>query len=154
MRRCRGAVAVVGALAVALVVVGCGTPSPDLFVVQRTGSVAAARLSLRVQDGGEVTCNGKQAGMMTSDQLIEARELVRALGGGAVDRQNDRTSDRGPLDRNLDLPPGPMAVFRYALRAQEGTIAFSDTSRKQPDAFFRVAKLVRALAKGVCGLPR
>lgn len=137
-----------------LAVGACGTPSPDLFVVERTGSVPGARLSLRAQDGGEVTCNGKAAGMMTSDQLIEARELIRALGGGAVDRQNDKTSDSGPLDRNLSLPPGPTSILRYRLRAEEGTIAFSDTSRGQPQAFFRVARLVRGLAKGVCGLPR
>lgn len=132
----------------------CGTPSPDLFVLERTGTVAGARLSLRVQDGGEVTCNGKSSGMITSDQLIAARELVRELGGGAVDRQNDVTSDNGPLDRDLVLPPGPTSVFRYRMRAEEGTIAFSDTSKGQPSSFYKLAQLVRGIAKGACGLPR
>jgi hypothetical protein len=146
-----------GLLAVVVVVAGlaaCGTPSPDLFVLQRTGAIPGARLSLRVQDGGEVTCNGKDAGMMSSDQLIAAREIVRELGGGAVDRQNDVTSDSGPLDRNLVLPPGPRAILRYSLRAEEGTVAFSDTSRGQPAVFFKLAKLVRGLAQDVCKLPR
>jgi hypothetical protein len=139
---------------VALALVACGTPSPDLFVVQRSGTIPGARLALRVQDGGEVTCNGRASGMMASDQLIDAREIVRELGGGAVDRQNDVTSSSGPLDRDLQLPPGPRSILRYALRAEEGRVAFSDTSRDQPKVFFRVAKLVRDLAKGVCGLPR
>ncbi|MCW3013777.1 MAG: hypothetical protein JWO02_869 [Solirubrobacterales bacterium] len=142
------------AAVVALLLAACGTPSADLFVVQRTGSIPGARLTLRVQDGGEVTCNGKGGGMMTSDQLIDAREIVRELGGGAVDRQNDVTSNSGPLDRNLQLPPGPSSILRYALRAEEGRVAFSDTSPRQPKVFFRVAKLVRDLARDVCGLPR
>ncbi len=137
-----------------LVIAACGTPSPDLFVVQRTGTIPGARLTLRVQDGGQVLCDGREAGTMTSAQLIDAREIVRKLGGGAVDRQNDRTSNDGPLDRNLRLPPGRKSILRYTLRAEEGTVAFSDTSARQPAVFFAVAKLVRGLAKGVCGLPR
>lgn len=140
--------------AASMTLAACGTESPDLFVVERTGTIPGAKLDLRVQDGGEVTCNGKDAGMITSDQLIEAREVIRALGGGAVDRQNDVTSDSGPLDRDLVLAPGPRAILRYRMRAEEGTIAFSDTSRGQPEAFFRVAQLVRGIAKGACGLPR
>jgi hypothetical protein len=145
----------VPALAAAVAVLAaCGTPSPDLFVVQRTGTVPGARLTLRLQDGGEVTCNGKGAGTMSSAQLISARETLRELEGGAVDRQNSETSSNGPLDRRLTLPPGPGSILRYRLRAEEGTVAFSDTSRGQPRVFFKVAALVRAIAKGVCGLPR
>jgi hypothetical protein len=153
MRAARIRAVVAGAVAAATLV-ACGTPSPDLFVVQRTGTIPGARLTLRVQDGGEVTCNGKDAGMMSSSQLIDAREIVRELGGGAIDRQNDVTSDAGPLDRNLSLPPGPGAILRYRLRAEEGTVAFSDTSPGQPAVFPKVVRLVRGLAKGVCGLPR
>lgn len=148
--------AAAGALVVGVVAAlgACGTPSPDLFVVQRTGSIPGARLTLRVQDGGEVTCNGKGGRMMSSEQLISAREIVRELGGGAIDRQNDVTSNDGPLDRGLNLPPGPGAILRYALRAEEGSVAFSDTSKGQPAVFAKVVRLVRGLAKGVCGLPR
>ena len=142
------------AVAAAAGLSACGTESADLFVVERTGTIPGARLTLRVQDGGEVTCNGKGAGTMSSDQLIDARELVRELGGGAVDRQNDKTSDTGPLDRDLVLPPGKTSILRYTLRAEEGTVAFSDTSPRQPAAFYKAAKLVRDLAKGVCKLPR
>lgn len=142
------------ALTAAALLVACGTPSADLFVVQRTGTVPGARLTLRVQDGGQVTCNGREAGMMTSSQLIDAREIVRELGGGAIDRQNDVTSDDGPLDRGLTLPAAPGSILRYRLRAEEGTVAFSDNSAGQPEAFAKVVRLVRGLAKGVCGLPR
>ncbi|MCW2959592.1 MAG: hypothetical protein JWP18_2395 [Solirubrobacterales bacterium] len=144
----------VAAVAAAAVLAACGTPSPDLFVVERTGTIPGARLTLRVQDGGQVSCNGKEAGMMASDQLIDAREIVRELGGGAIDRQNDVTSDSGPLDRNLTLAPQPNSILRYSLRAEEGRVAFSDTSKGQPEVFAKVVRLVRGLAKGVCKLPR
>ncbi|UTI66473.1 hypothetical protein NBH00_09735 [Paraconexibacter antarcticus] len=138
----------------ALVLSACGTPSADLMVVERTGTIPGAKLTLRLQDGGEVTCNGKGGKMMPSHQLIDAREVLRELEGGAVDRQNDVTSSSGPLDRHLTLPPGPRSILRYRVRAEEGTVAFSDDSAKQPAAFFKLAVLVRGIAKGVCGLPR
>lgn len=146
--------AVLVVLVVLVVLAACGTPSPDLFVVERTGTIPGAKLTLRVQDGGEVFCDGRDAGMMASGELIRAREDLRELEGGAVDRQNDVTSSNGPLDRNLRLPPGPDSILRYTLRAQEGTVAFSDSSPRQPKVFFKLASLVRDLAKGVCGLPR
>lgn len=152
-RRALAVSATVAAFTV-LALAACGTPSADLFVVKRTGSVQGARLDLRVQDGGEVTCNGKSAGMMSSDQLITARELIRELSGGKVDRQNDATSDSGPLDRDLVLPPGRRSILRYELRAEEGTIAYSDSSANQPGSFFKLTRLVRDLAKSVCKLPR
>ena len=146
--------AVLGTAVAAVALAACGTPSADLMVITRSGTIPGAKLTLRLQDGGEVTCNGRTGASMTSDQLIAARELVRELEGGDIDRQNDVTSDSGPLDRNLTLPPGPKAILRYRIRAEEGTVAFSDTSRGQPAAFFKAAALVRGIAKGACGLAR
>ena len=44
--------------------------------------------------------------------------------------------------------------MRYDIRSEDGSVAFSDTSRRQPPVFYRVAKYTRDLAKGVCGLAR
>jgi hypothetical protein len=134
------------AAAAALVLAGCGTPSADLFVVQRTGSIPGARLHLLVDDGGEVRCNGGKPREITSDQLIDARAIVRDLEG-------DKDED-GPADRDLALPPGPGAILHYHVRVEHGTVTFSDTSRRQPAVFFRIAKLTRDIARGACGLPR
>ena len=38
------------------------------------------------------------------------------------------------------------------MRSEDGSVAFSDTSRGQPQVFYAVAKLTRDIAKGVCGL--
>jgi hypothetical protein len=128
------------ALAVALAVAGCGGEAHDLFLVQRTGSVPGAALALRVTDDGRASCNRGPLVDITSDQLIDARELQR---------------DLVPLaQRRLALAPGPGSVLRYRVMLEEGSVRFADTSRGQPPPLFRVAALTRSIARGPCGLAR
>jgi hypothetical protein len=134
------------AVLLALALGGCGGPPADLFVVERNGSVPAARLTLLVSDDGTVRCNRSGAREISSEQLIEAREIARELNG--------EDDERGPADRGLSLPPVRGTIMRYDVRSEDGSVAFSDTSRGQPQAFYRLAKLTRDIAKGVCGLPR
>ena len=140
-------IATLGALLVAAALAtGCGAPSADLFVVSRSGTIPGAKLKLLVADGGSVRCNRGPERPLTSKQLIDARELAFKLNG---DDKHD-----GPAMHSLKLAPGPGAIMRYSVRSQQGTVAFSDTSRGQPAAFYAVAKLTRDFAKGVCGLVR
>lgn len=136
----------VAALLSAVAAAGCGTPSADLFVVHRSGTIPGARLSLLVGDGGTVRCNGGPERPITSKQLIDARGILDDLEG-------DKKSD-GPLKRDLRLPGRPNSILRYVVRAEDGTVAFSDTSAGQPHVFYEVAAFTRAMAKGPCGLPR
>lgn len=126
-------------LLAALTLGGCGTAGADLMVVQRTGSVAGASLRLRVIDDSQVACNGTMH-ELPSDQLIDAREVTRDLADLA--------------SRNTSLPPGHPTIFRFRIRTEDGVVAFSDTSPRQPAVFYRVAQLVRTIAKSACGLPR
>jgi len=120
---------------------GCGgARPPDLFVLQRTGGGAGARVALVVNDGGTVRCNGGSPRLLPSELLLEARDLARAI---APD-----------FKRNLHLAPGPMTVFSYALRGPDGTIAFSDGSPSVPPELDRVAFFARRVSRGVCGLAR
>jgi len=129
------------ALALLAVAAGCGgVRPPDLFVLQRTGGGAGARVALVVNDGGTVRCNGGAPKLLPSDLLLEARDLARAIGPD--------------FKRNLHLPPGPMTVFSYALRGPDGTIAFSDGSPSVPPELDRVAFFARRVSRGVCGLAR
>jgi hypothetical protein len=130
-----------GALAlVAPALAGCGGEAHDLFVVQRAGSVPGARLALRVTDDGRASCNRGALVDISSDQLIDARELAR---------------DLEPLARRrLALAPGPGSVLRYDVVLEDGRVRFADTSRGQPPPLFRVAKLTRDIARGPCGLAR
>jgi hypothetical protein len=127
-------------LAALLLLAGCGTPSADLFVVERSGSIPGASLRLLVSDGGTVTCNGGGEREMSDQQLLEARGLARDLAKYAK--------------RDVVLGPGPNAVLTYHVRLEDGTVGFSDTSPGQPLVFRRLAAFTRDVAKSVCGLAR
>ena len=142
------------ALAPVLVLAGCGggPPVADLFVVERSGTVPGARLTLRVTDDGGGHCNGGPRVGITSEQLLEARELRRELDGSERDEE-----ERGLAEDGLSLPPGPTSlpsIFSYRVRSKEGTIRFSDTSRGPGDVLPRIVKLTRDVARGPCGLAR
>ena len=147
-RRASAAIAVLLAVATAAAA-GCNGPRPaDLFVVQRSGSIPGAALNLRVIDDGHVSCNRGAPKPISSAQLIDARELRRELDG------DQSKEEVGLAQRHLALKPGPISTLSYRVRSEEGTVSFSDTSPRQPQAFYRLAKLTRDLARGPCGLPR
>jgi hypothetical protein len=128
------------AAAVALLLLtGCGTASPDLFEVRRSGEDRAANLTLVVSDGGTVTCNGQEHAL-DADRLLTARELARELAEQA--------------ELGIELPPGPGAVLSYRVRMEAGTVSFSDTSRGNPRAFLRLAAFTKDVAERVCGIVR
>lgn len=133
-----------------LLLTGCasGTESADLLVVERDGSVPGANLTLRIQDGAEATCNAKERGTLTSDQLIEARAIVRALKG------KPEEDEPGLLQTTPDLPARPGSIFRFRVRFEDGVVRFADNSAGVPVEYARLAKLTRDLARGACGLTR
>ena len=128
------------ALACAAVLAGCGQAAPDLFLLQRDGSIPGARLTLRVSDDGYVRCNHGARRRLSDPQLLQARESAHEL---------DRLARR-----DTRLPAGSQPVLRYRLRLREGTIAFSDDSPRQPRQLFAVQAFTRSVAKQVCRLAR
>ena len=127
------------AVALAVVVAGCGSPSPDLFEVRRSGDDPNANVTMVVNDGGSVTCN-RQRHPLEAKLLLRARELVRDL--------------QPQAELGLQLPPGPGAELSYRVRLQAGTVAFSDTSRANPRSFLALAAFTKDVAEDVCGLQR
>jgi hypothetical protein len=122
-----------------LLVAGCGTASPDLFEVRRTGEDRYANVTMVVNDGGHVTCDGEEH-PLDADRLLQARELTRELAK--------------PAELGLELPPGPGAVLSYRVRMEAGTVSFSDTSRGNSRAFLRVAAFTKDVTERVCGIVR
>jgi hypothetical protein len=119
---------------------GCGgsIPTPDLFVVQRSGSVAGARLTLLVNDGGYVRCNGAGLRPLSDPLLIDARAIKEGL--------------EAPAGRHESLPAQPGSVLSYSLRDENGTVRFSDNSRGQPSVFHELTLFVLRIAKDICRL--
>lgn len=137
MRR-RRALALAAVL-VAAGAVGCGSRSPDLFVVERSGADRNADLELLVNDGGSVTCNGATY-ELDAERLLTARRLLRDLEPQA--------------ELGIRLPPGPDSVLSYEARMERGTIAFSDRSEGIPATFQRLAGFTKDVAERVCGIER
>ncbi len=118
---------------------GCGTPSPDLFEVQRDGTVPGAKLKMLVSDT-TVRCNDGDPLPLTSKQTIEARDLTDDL----LLVQSGET----PFPK-----PPPAQIFSFTVRDEEGTLRFPDTAQR-PDVLPRTAAFVRRLAKDTCKLAR
>ena len=131
--------------AVAVVLGGCGgITAPDLFVVQRSGSDPAAKLTLLVNEEGGVSCNGVRAvsghKLKLSDaQLVEARAIQEDL--------------HDPASMRTALAPRPKSVLSYHVRDEAGSVSFSDNSAGQPAVFRRMALFVLRTARSVCHLP-
>jgi hypothetical protein len=125
---------------VALAIGGCGAASPDLFVLTRSGSLPGARLTLLVNDGGTVRCNGGAAKPLSAPLLLDARKITDTL-------MNDAAKD-------LVLPAPSGALLRYRYRAQAGTVTFSDVDAARRSELAPVVVFARSVAQQVCGLAR
>jgi hypothetical protein len=128
------------AVAVALLATACGTPSADLFVVDRDGSLPDAKLTLRVGDGGTVRCDGGDEKPISSDDLLDARQIAKDLAP--------------ELDRHTTLPPRAESVLRFRVTGGEGVARFADNSIRLPKVFAEVMQFTRKMAKEVCGKKR
>ena len=136
MRRC---LAMAGGCAAAIALAACGTPSPDLFIVERDGTVPGAKLHLLVSDTS-VRCNHGKPLPLTSKQTIEARDItddLLSVQSGAV---------------AYPKPP-PAQIFHFTIRDEEGVLRFPDTAQN-PRILPRTARFVRRVAIDTCKLAR
>ena len=106
----RWALALIG---LAALLAGCGfdVQSPDLFSLTRTGQ--GGKLTLLVNDGGTIRCNGHRR-PLADPLLLEARDLAGSLDGDAK--------------AGLRIASPPNSVFHYKISLQGGTISFPDTA--------------------------
>ncbi len=126
--------------ALACAAAACGTPSADLFVVDRDGSLPGAKLTLRVGDGGTVRCDGGDERPISSDDLLDARQLAE---------------DLAPLlDRRVTLAAKPGSQLRFRVTGGEGEVRFADNSPRPPRAFGELIAFTRRIAMSACGRPR
>ena len=126
-------------VAAGLVLGGCGgVRAADLFLLQRSGNVAGAKLTLLVNEEGGVRCNGNRTGRLSDARLIEARAITDDL--------------RGPASEHLSLPARPGAVLSYDVRSEKGSVRFADNSAGQPAVLHRLALFVLRTAQQTCHL--
>ena len=118
---------------------GCGTPSADLFAVERSGSLPDAKLQLIVVDDGTVKCDGREE-LIPDDILLDARQLEREL---------------APLmEDDLRLPVPRTALLRFRVVSDEGEVTFADASPNLPPELGKLVQFTRRVAREACKLDR
>jgi hypothetical protein len=124
--------------AVSVLAGGCGlnVELADLFLLTRTGQ--GSKLTMLVNSGGQITCNGGKQKMLSSALVIQARNLADGLGDDA--------------QQHLNLPPTPGTVFTYKLKLQQGTIRFSDRDTLHHPLLAQVELFTAQAAQQACGL--
>jgi hypothetical protein len=130
--------AAIAALLLIAVAAGCGfeVQQPDLFLLTRTGE--GHKLTLLINSGGTVRCNGSHTRPLPDKLLLRARNLTGRLNRDARHR--------------LRIPPGPGSVFRYRVKLQAGTIEFWDTAARGHPELAALELLALSIAQGPCGL--
>jgi hypothetical protein len=132
----RGAVAALVVVTVP-VLAGCfEVQSPDLFLLTRTGQ--GPKLTLLVNDGGTIRCNGGKAKPISNTSLIAARDLSDNL---ATDAQN-----------KLTIPDVAGSVYYFRIRMQQGTISFPDKASAGRQVLAQAELFATQAAQRDCGL--
>jgi hypothetical protein len=129
-------------IALAPLAAGCGlnVQSPDLFLLTRTGQ--GAKLTMLVNDGGTISCNGHTPRRLPGPLLLDARDLAGSLDGDAKAK--------------LRIPFAPNSVYHYTIRLQNGTISFPDTATAggRFPALARAELFTVQAAQQACGITR
>jgi hypothetical protein len=133
--RLRAAVAVV----LAAIVTGCGirVEEPDLFLVTRTGA-QAQKLSLLVNDGGTISCDGGKRKNLPDRLLLQARDLATSL--------------NADVGAKLRFAASARSVYSYTVKVQNGTMSFPDTAALSRKELSDLELFVVQAAANPCGL--
>jgi hypothetical protein len=129
----------VAAVLAALVVAGCGldVQAPDLFQVTRSGA-GGQRLTLLVNDGGTISCDGGKPKSLPDPQLLQARDLATNL--------------NADVKAKLRFPVNARSVFSYTVKVQNGTFTFPDTAASSRKELSQLELFVLQAAANPCGL--
>lgn len=120
----------------ALAAVGCGleVQQPDLFLLTRTGN--GPKVTLLLNYGGTVRCNGTKTKQVPSKLLLQARNLTSSLNRDAR--------------HHLRIAPPHNSVYRYRVKLQDGTIEFPDTAAAHHSELAQLELIAVALLQGPC----
>jgi hypothetical protein len=132
------AVRAVALMTAVAVLAGCGlaVQAPDLFQVTRTGA-QGQKLTLLVNDGGTIACDGGKPKALPDPMLLQARDLSTSL-------INDAKA-------HLRFPASPRSVFSFMVKVQNGTFTFPDTAALQRKELSQLELFVVQAATDPCG---
>ena len=127
-----------GSLAVASGLAGCGGESGDLMAIEVTGGVARDRgpLEIVVANDGRGSCNGRPTETIPSELVIEARDLEREL------------ADLAEKGARFGERRGPRGA--YVVRIKPGTVRWTEGTSDLPPALPRTQLLALRLDRLLC----
>lgn len=122
----------------AILLSGCGIDmtSADLFVLTRTGQ--GQTLTMLVNDGGTIRCNGGHTRALPNALLLRARDLASSL-------------DKD-VKAHMKFPPKANSVFTYKVELQDGTLTFADTSAAGHKELAQAELFAVQAAQSACGI--
>jgi hypothetical protein len=122
----------------ALCLGGCGfnVRSADVLLLTRTGQ--GSTLTLLINDGGTISCDGRAAKPLDDSLLIRARDLAVNLSADATE--------------NMRLPAGPGTIFTYRIKLQPGTVVFSDHDTARHPILAQAEVFAAQAAQQACNL--
>ncbi|MEO8966040.1 MAG: hypothetical protein ABI355_00510 [Solirubrobacteraceae bacterium] len=137
-RRARRVMVPLLGIAVAVLLGACGfdVRSADVLLLTRTGQ--GTTLTLLINDGGSISCDGGRSKPLVDSLLIRARDLAVNLSGDAT--------------ANLHLPAGPGTIFTYRVKLQAGTVVFSDRDTVHHPVLAETEVFAAQTAQQACNL--
>jgi hypothetical protein len=137
VRQARRALLALAPALLATTAAACGgVSSADLFIVERSGTVPHAALSVLVSEEGVVQCNRGASHRLSDPALIEARTIQEELHNAAT--------------HHLSLPARPGSVYGYRVRDGEGSVSFADNSSGQPKVLRALQLFTLQVAQRAC----
>jgi hypothetical protein len=129
-------IVLIAGLVAALAGCGLNVASADLFVLSRTGQ--GKSLTLLVNDGGTIRCDGGKAKSLPDSLLLDARDIANDLGQDAKNK--------------VPLAPARGTVFSYKVTLKDGSVVFGDTAASSHPELARAELFALQAAQGPCGL--
>lgn len=126
------------AASAALAIAACGGEAGDLLALEVSGGQQEQPLRLTVTEDGRGSCDGGELQRISSERLIDAREVERELGGLAEDGAAFG-ADTGATGRR-----------RYVARTRAGTVRWVEGLPELPDVLPRAALLAQQLEEALC----
>jgi hypothetical protein len=128
------------AVGVSVALGGCGlnVQSADLFLLKRSGQ--GQTLTLLVNDGGTIRCNGAKPKPLSDQMLLQARALATSLDKDAKAKLQIATA-------------APGSVNFYTVKLQEGKITFPDTAAASHPELAQAELFAVQAAQSFCGQP-
>jgi hypothetical protein len=124
------------AVAVAALLAGCGGTGGDLVAIEVSGGPVEEKEHIVVLEDGRARCNAGPLEQISSDQLLDAREVERELQPLA----EDGASYGAPgADRR-----------RYLARTRDGSVRWVEGAPRAPAVIGKASLLALQLERQVC----